>query len=74
MMENIVAFKTSDGTLFETKEQAERHELFLAKESIIEEFLDSKFNPYTGHAQIGMARQTIVNWELWKSRNEIASE
>jgi len=69
-MENIVAFKTSDGTLFETKEGAERHEMFLAKESVIEDFLNSKFNPYTGHAQMYIARQTIINWEMWKSRNE----
>lgn len=74
MMENVVAFKTSDGTLFETKEQAERHELFLGKESVIENFLDSELNSYTGHAHRSMARNTIVNWELWKSKNEIASE
>lgn len=74
MMENVVAFKTSDGTLFETKEGAERHELFLTKESTIETFLDSSLNPYTGHAHRGMARQTIINWELWKSKNEVISE
>jgi hypothetical protein len=74
MMENIVAFKTSDGTLFETMEQAERHELFLSKESCIEDFLDSSYNSYTGHAHRAMARTTVINWELWKSKNEIAPE
>lgn len=69
-MENIVAFKASDGTLFEVQEQAERHELFLANESVIEDFLNSSVNPYTGVAHRGMARQTVINWELWKSKNE----
>jgi hypothetical protein len=71
-MQNIIAFKTSDGTLFETKEQAERHELFLINESTIEDFLSSSVNPYTGVAHRGMARQTVINWELWKSKNEIS--
>lgn len=73
-MKTVNAYKTSDGTLFETSEAAERHEMFLGKESVVEAFLDSELNAYTGHAHRAMARNTIVNWELWKSKNEIVSE
>jgi hypothetical protein len=68
-MQTVEAFKTSDGTLFDNKLQAERHELFLKKEMVVEEFLDSDLNPYKGHAHRSMARATVVNWELWKVKN-----
>jgi hypothetical protein len=67
-MEQISAFKTSDGTLFDDSRLAERHELFLKKSMIIEEFLDSDQNPYTGPQRV-IARNTIINWELWKLKN-----
>lgn len=67
-MEQIQAFKTSDGTLFDDPQQAERHELFLKKSMIIEEFLDCELNPYSGPQRV-IARNTIINWELWKIKN-----
>jgi hypothetical protein len=67
-MEKIQAFKTSDGSLFDDKLKAERHELFLKKDMIVEEFLDSDLNPYTGPQRV-IARNTIINWELWKVKN-----
>ena len=67
-MEKIEAFKTSDGSLFDNKLKAERHELFLKKDMIVEEFLDSDINPYTGPQRV-IARNTIINWELWKVKN-----
>lgn len=70
-MKPISAFQTSDGTLFSTAEAAEKHEMMLTKESVVDEFLDSGLNPYTGHAHRSMARNTVVNWELWKVKNEI---
>jgi hypothetical protein len=73
-MKSIEAFQTSDGTLFSTKEAAEKHEMMLAKESVVDEFLDSSINPYTGHAHRSMARNTVINWELWKSKNEILAK
>lgn len=73
-MKPIEAFQTSDGTLFSTKESAEKHEMMLAKESVVDDFLDSSLNPYTGHAHRSMARNTVVNWELWKSKNEILAK
>ena len=67
-MQKIEAFKTSDGSLFDDKLKAERHELFLKKDMIVEEFLDSDLNPYTGPQRV-IARNTIINWELWKVKN-----
>ncbi len=67
-MEQVKAFKTSDGTLFDSKDQAEKHEQFLKHSSVIEEFLDSELNPYNGPQRV-IARNTIVNWQLWKTRN-----
>jgi hypothetical protein len=67
-MEKIEAFKTSDGSLFDDKLKAERHQLFLQKDMIVEEFLDSDLNPYTGPQRV-ISRNTIINWELWKVKN-----
>ena len=69
-MKPINAYQTSDGTLFAKKEHAEKHELFLKKQDVVEEFLDSEHNPYTGSAQKSIARKTIINWELWKAKND----
>ena len=64
-MKSITAFQTADGTIFPTEIDAEKHELLISKESLIDEYLDSNLNPYNGHAHRSMARNTIVNWELW---------
>lgn len=73
-MKNVNAFQTSDGTLFESEIEAQKHEMSLSKRSLIEDYLDSDLNAYTGHAQRGMARVAVINWELWKVKNEIAPE
>lgn len=68
-MEKIHCYKTSDGKLFEDSLQAERHELFLEKQQIVEGFLASELNSYQAIAQRAIARSSIVNWELWKLKN-----
>jgi hypothetical protein len=68
-MEQIQAFKTSDGKLFDEPLQAERHELFLKKQMILEEFLDGELNPYKSMSQKSIARSSIINWEFWKVKN-----
>lgn len=73
-MKPITAFETTDGTLFLTESAAKKHEMMLEKENIVDDFLNSSLNPYTGMAHRSMARNTVVNWELWKVTNEIASE
>ena len=73
-MKNVTAFQTSDGTLFASEIEAQKHEMSLSKRGNIEEYLDSELNAYTGHAQRGIARVAVINWELWKVKNEITSE
>jgi hypothetical protein len=69
-MKVVKAFKTEDGTLFEDSSEAERHSVFLSKRSEIEEFLECDLNPYKAAAHRGIAKNTIVNWNLWKTKNE----
>lgn len=68
-MQKVEVFKASDGSLWENKEKAERHEVFLSKNMIVEEFLDNEINPYRAIAQRSIARTTIINWEFWKNKN-----
>jgi len=68
-MDTIQAYKTSDGKLFEDSLEAERHELFLQKLQIVEEFLASELNSYQAVAQRAIARSSVVNWEFWKLKN-----
>lgn len=69
-MEKVQAFKTSDGKLFDLADEAERHEEFISNSDIIEKFLDSDLNPYGGPQRV-VARNTIINWGLWKIKNGI---
>lgn len=73
-MKPVTAFQASDGSLFSTAAYAEKHEMMLSKKNVVDEFLESDLNPYTGHAHRAMARNTVLNWELWKSKNEILSK
>ena len=73
-MKPITAFQASDGTLFSNAEAAEKHDMMLSKENVVDEFLDSSLNPYQGHAHRSMARSTVINWELWRSKNEVLSK
>ena len=70
-MEKVQAFKTTDGTLFDNVTQAERHEMFLEKDMVVEEFLDSELNQYKAMTSRSIARTTVINWELWKVKNAI---
>ena len=65
-MKQIKAFQTTDGQLFDDKAQAEKHQLFLSKQDTINEYLKSEMNPYKGRTQQSITRTTIINWELWK--------
>lgn len=67
-MEKVNAFKTSDGKLFDSSHEAEQHQMFLEKSNVVEEFLDSDLSPYTGPQRV-IARNSIINWELWKVKN-----
>lgn len=67
-MKPIKAFQTSDGTLFENEEKAEKHEEFLRHSDVIESFLNSDLNPYKGPQRV-IARNSIINWQLWKTKH-----
>ena len=68
-MKQIKAFITEDGKIHTTEEAAKRHELALSKHSLIDEFLASGANSYTAIPQRSIARQSIINWEIWKGNN-----
>lgn len=70
-MKEVTAYVTSDGKLFETAELAERHEYMLIRSDIVNQFLDSQSNNYKGIPQRSIAKNTVLNWELWKVRNDI---
>lgn len=73
-MKPITAFETTDGKLFAKMDEAQKHQMFLSQSDVIEDFLESKANPYQGLAHVSIARTTIINWEHWKITNEIASK
>ena len=69
-MDIISAFRTKDGKIFETQTEADLHEMQLAKHDVFEEFLHSDFNPYQTMAQKGLARNVVINWELFRMKKE----
>lgn len=69
-MKQIKAFVTEDGKLHPTEEAAKRHEMALSKHSLIDDFLNGPMNPYTATPQKSIARQSIINWEIWKKDAE----
>jgi len=68
-MKPITAYQTSDGTIWPTEAQAEKHDVFLKSREVFEEFLDSKDNAYTATVQRAIARNSIISWETWKTKN-----
>jgi hypothetical protein len=70
-MKAITAYMTEDGKLFASTELAERHEFMAIRSDIVNQFLDSQSNNYKGTPQRAIAKNTVLNWELWKVRNDI---
>ena len=68
-MKQVKAFQTSDGLLFVEKEKADKHQTFLNKRDLVNEFAKSEDNPYRGKSQMSIVVSTIVNWETWKVKN-----
>lgn len=68
-MKQIQAYMTDDGQMFAQEAKAKLHEMFLQKQDVVEEFLESDLNPYKAQAQRSIARQTVIVWELWKTQN-----
>lgn len=68
-MKTISAFQTSDGKIFAIESAAQKHEKFLEHRNVVEEFLNSDLNQYKTITQKSIARNTVINWELWKTKN-----
>lgn len=66
-MEQVTAFKASDGALFSTPDDCQDHEISLLWRQRIDEFSASGLNPYPNGAQAGIARKVIVAWERFKT-------
>lgn len=66
-MEEVRAYKTTDGRLFAHKEQADDHEFALEWLKQVEEFHSSPLCPYTSGTQYGMIGKIIVAWEKFKA-------
>lgn len=65
-MESLTAWKASDGSLFESQEQCEAHEVSLVWREKIAAFNDSGLNPYSRGPHFSMARTLIIAWERFK--------
>ena len=68
-MKPITAYQTSDGRIFASEDEAAKHDKFLEKQNVVEDFLKSSENPYVAAVQKSIARNTVINWELWKNKN-----
>lgn len=68
-MKQVQAYQSSDGKIFATEEEAKKHEMYLSKHDMVDEFLKSSHNHYVALPQKSIARQAIINWELWKKEN-----
>jgi hypothetical protein len=66
-MEQVTAFKASDGALFNTSDECQEHEVYLLWRSWIDEFNKSELNPYPSGDQAEMCRKIIVAWERIKT-------
>ena len=65
-MQEITAFKASDGRIFETSSEAEAYEFQLSWDERVEKFMSSSLCPYPSGAHRAMIQKTIVAWEAYK--------
>jgi len=66
-MEQVTAFKASDGALFFTTNECQLHEISLVWRGRINEFLDSEINPFPAKGNAGTHKKVIIAWEQFKS-------
>lgn len=63
-MEEIKAYKATDGKLFATSDECQEYELLLIANTIMNEFIASEF--YPAYYSNSTAKQVIQNWEKFK--------
>jgi len=66
-MEQVSAYKASDGVLYATADECQEHEVSLLWRARIDEFQKSSFSPYPSGAQASMTARVIVAWERFKT-------
>jgi hypothetical protein len=66
-MEQVTAFKASDGSLFNTPDDCQTHEVSLIWRSRINDFLESGMNPYPAKGHASVYRKVLIAWEQFKS-------
>lgn len=66
-MEQVSAFRASDGALFADADGCQEHEVSLLWRTRVDEFSASGLNPYPTGTHAGMARKVIIAWERFKS-------
>lgn len=69
-MIQVQAYKSSDGRLFDTQEQALEWEHSLLWQDKIANFSMHSTCPYPSGAQQGMMRKIIIAWELFKTQEK----
>jgi hypothetical protein len=65
-MEQVTAFKASDGALFNTSKKCQAYEISLVWRSRIDDFLESEINPYPAKGNFTANRKVLIAWEQFK--------
>lgn len=66
-METITAFRTQDGTLFESEILAMKHEVANRHDSSLKDFFNGHCS-YSAMASCAVIRKGIIEWELFKEK------
>lgn len=66
-MEQVTAFKASDGTFFGSADECQEHELVAKWRTLIDKFNKSGCNPYSSGVHATMCNKTIAAWERFKA-------
>lgn len=68
-MKVVTAYKTQDGKIFESKEQALDHEFGHQMTASLDEFTASAYCPYPDGVANQQLRKSVVAWEKFKASN-----
>ena len=66
-MDQVQAFRSTDGALFATADEARNHETAQQWRARLDVFAKHPLCPYPSGAQRGMLNKVVVAWERYKS-------
>lgn len=66
-MQQVSAFQATDGALFKTADECEKHELSLLCRKSIDSFIASPMNPCRATLDDSVPRLVIFSWERFKT-------